>query len=311
MDKRTPDVIVIGDVFADMVSNIISYPANGEGTYGTPFERHGGGTGGNVAAGLGRLGVNTTMICRLGDDETGRFLKEDMATYGVDTSGIYLDPKTPTGAVVITVDPNGERTIFVFAMDAAYGKLDEENLSLFNGTAPKAVFLTGVLLGLQPAETAVFSAVEKWKGKARLYFDPNLRHPADAIPPDVRRAMQKMSKLCDVVLAGQSEMDALGLYPQAGQTFIVKSGKKGSRLVNEKNETVFTVPPTPHVAIDATGAGDTFAAAYIAAELDGLGVRKAMEFATVAAGISVTRKGARNMPLKREISEYLEKEPKR
>jgi len=306
MDKKS-DVVVIGDVFADMVTHIISYPANGEGTYGTPFERCGGGTGGNVAAGLGRLGVPTTMVCRLGDDETGRYLKSDMAAYGVDTGGIFLDPYTPTGAVVITVDPQGERTIFVFAMDAAYGKLDAGNTALLEEIQPKSIFITGVLLGLQPAEDTVFAVAEKWKGKARLYFDPNLRHPADAIPPNVRSAMQRMSKLCDVVLAGESEMESLGLYPQDGQTFIVKCGKAGSRLVNEKKETVFNVPSTSHVAIDATGAGDTFAAAYIAAELSNSSIREAMEFATVAAGISVTRKGARSMPAKDEVIDYFNK----
>lgn len=304
MNKKL-DVVVIGDVFADMVTHIISYPANGEGTYGTPFERCGGGTGGNVAAGLGRLEIPTTMVCRLGDDETGRYLKSDMATYGVDTSGIYLDPGTPTGAVVITVDPQGERTIFVFAMNAAYGKLNPDNIALLDEIQPEAIFLTGVLLGLQPAEDTLFMVAEKWKGKARLYFDPNLRHPTDAIPPNVRSAMQRMSKICDVVLAGESEMEALDLCPQDGQTFIVKCGKNGSRLVNHKKETVFTVPSTPHVAIDATGAGDTFAAAYIAAELGGSSIREAMEFATVAAGISVTRKGARSMPVKNEVFDYL------
>ncbi|MEN6314125.1 MAG: carbohydrate kinase family protein [Clostridiaceae bacterium] len=305
MNKKS-QVVVVGDVFADMVTHIISYPANGEGTYGTPLERFGGGTGGNVAAGLGRLEVPTTMVCRLGDDETGRFLKSDMAAYGVDTSGMYLDPVTPTGAVVITVDPEGERTIFVFAMNAAYGKLDAQNIKLIEEIQPKAIFLTGVLLGLKPAEETIFAVAEKWKGKSRLYFDPNLRYPTDAVPPEIRSAMQKLSGICDVVLTGESEMNALGLYPQKNQIFIVKCGKAGSKFINENNETVFTIPSTPHIAVDATGAGDTFAAAYIAAELGGSPIREAMQFATSAAGISVTRKGARSMPAREEVFEYFQ-----
>jgi len=303
--NRKSEVVVVGDVFADMVSHVIGYPANGDGTYGTPLERNGGGTGGNVAAGLGRLKVPTTMVCRLGDDETGRFLKSDMVSYGVDDSGIFLDPNTPTGAVVITVDPQGERTIFVFATNAAYGKLDLDNIAIIDKIQPKAIFLTGVLLGLQPTEDTVFSVARKWKGKARLYFDPNLRYPADAVPPSIRSSMQDLSKICDVVLAGESEMEALGLYPQKDQVFIVKCGKKGSRLINDKNETKFIAPSTPHIAVDATGAGDTFAAAFISAEIKGYSICEAMEYATIAAGISVTKKGARSMPTQEEIRDYI------
>lgn len=299
------EVVVIGDVFADLVSRIISYPQNGDGTYGTPLERNGGGTGGNVAAGLGRLNVPTTMICRLGDDETGRYLKENMKEYGVDESGMYLDPNSQTGSVIITVDPTGERTIFVFTLDGAYGKLDEENVKILDEINPKSIFITGVLLGLHPAEETIFAAAEKWKGKARIYFDPNLRYPKDAIPQEIKNSMQKMSKICDVVLAGEGEMNALEIYPVKGQTYIVKCGNQGSKLINEKMETMMSIPATDHIAIDAIGAGDTFAAAYMAAELKGLGIREAMVYATVAAGISVTKTGARNMPSDKEIREYI------
>lgn len=299
------EVAVVGDVFADMVSHVISYPQNGDGTYGTPLERSSGGTGGNVAAGLGCLDIPTTMVCRLGDDDTGRYLKENMKEYGVDNSGMYLDPASKTGSVVITVDPSGERTIFVFVMDGAYGKLDSDNVSILDKINPKAIFITGVLLGLHPAEEAVFSVAEKWKGKAKLYFDPNLRYPKDAIPAEIKSSMQKMSKLCDVVLAGEGEMNALEMYPVEGQTYIVKCGSKGSKLIDSNMKTILTVPATDHVAVDATGAGDTFAAAYIAGELQGMDIKAAMVYASVAAGFSVTKAGARNMPSDAEIKEYI------
>ncbi|MFD3259624.1 carbohydrate kinase family protein [Paenibacillus lentus] len=302
--EQKSQVVVIGDIFADMVSRIISYPANGDGTYGSPLERNGGGTGGNVAAGLGRLGVPCTMVSRLGNDETGNFLKEDLKSYGVDTCGIVLDPVIPTGTVVITVDPQGERTIFVFALDSAYGNLQLEDTRILEEIQPQAIFLSGVLLGLPVTEATIFEVAKQWKGKAKLYFDPNLRHPTDAVPPQIKDSMQRMAELCDVVLTGKSEMEALGLYPREEQTFIVKCGKEGSYLLQTDGEIAFRVAPTSHMAIDATGAGDTFAAAYISAELRGLDVREAMEFSTVAAGISVTRTGARSMPEPDEIEQY-------
>lgn len=142
-------------------------------------------------------------------------------------------------------------------------------------------------------------------GKAKLYFDPNLRYPKDAIPAEIKSSMQKMSKLCDVVLAGEGEMNALEMYPVEGQTYIVKCGSKGSKLIDSSMKTILTVPATDHVAVDATGAGDTFAAAYIAGELQGMDIKAAMVYASVAAGFSVTKAGARNMPSDAEIKEYI------
>ena len=103
-------------------------------------------------------------------------------------------------------------------------------------------------------------------------------------------------------------MDALELRPLPGQAFIVKRGKEGSLLLDVQQHEVFRIAPTEHVATDATGAGDTYAAAYVCAELEGHTVEEAMRFATVAAGISVTRSGARSMPKREEIDAYLSKE---
>ena len=117
MNKK---VVVIGDIFADMTTHIMAYPHCGDGTYGTPLHRNGGGTGGNIAAGLGVLGVDTSIICRLGDDEVGRYLKSDMLNYHVHSEGIPLDPEHASGLVLIAVTPDGERTIWVLANGSAY-----------------------------------------------------------------------------------------------------------------------------------------------------------------------------------------------
>ncbi len=298
-------VVVIGDIFADMVSNIISYPNNGDATYGSPLKRNGGGTGGNVAAGLATLKADTSIICCLGDDETGNFLKDGMREIGVDVKGIYLDSNFATGVVIITVTPDGERTIFVMSHNSAYEKLTPEKISYIDEVMPEAIFVTGVMIGIHPSEETIFETIARFKGKSKIYFDPNLRYPPGAVPDEIICSMQKMGELCDVLLAGKSEMVALGLKPKKGQTFIVKDGKNGSYLLNEDDEVVYTVPATSHVAIDATGAGDTYAAAYIYAQINGKSIEESMRYATVASGISVTKKGARNMPFTDEIDEYL------
>ena len=304
-DKKK--VVVIGDIFAYMLTHIVAYPNCGDGTYGTPLKRNGGGTGGNIAAGLGMLGVDTSIICRLGDDEVGHYLKDDMRNYHVDNEGIPLDPETASGLVIIAVTPDGERTIWVLANGSAYEKLKPEDVRYLDKVQPDAIFVSGVMMGIHPAEESIFEVLPSWKGRAKIYFDPNLRYPPDAVPPAVKASMQRLCALSDVVLAGKSEMDALELTPSPGQTFIVKCGKEGSYLLDPAGEIVFRALPTEHIAVDATGAGDTYAAAFVCAETEGRTVEEAMRFATVASGISVTRSGARSMPQREEIEEYLKK----
>ncbi len=301
-------VVVIGDIFADMLTQLVAYPNSGDGTYGTPLVCNSGGTGGNIAAGLGVLGTDTSVICRLGDDEIGHFLKDDMLKYHVDNQGILLDSDYASAQVIIAVTPDGERTIWVLANGSAYEQLKPADLDYLDKVKPEAIFVSGVMMGIHPAEESILAALPAWRKKAKIYFDPNLRYPPDAVPPAVRTSLQKLCGLSDVVLTGKSEMDALDLRPRAGQTFIVKSGKKGSCLLDEQMKVVYSQPPTEHVAVDATGAGDTYAAAYVYAEMSGMSVEKSMEYATVAAGISVTRSGARAMPSRDEIEDYFKKE---
>ena len=210
-DKK---VVVIGDIFADMVTNVVAYPNCGDGTYGTPLKRNGGGCGGNIAAGMGVLGLDTYMICRLGNDEVGHFLKDDMEKYNVKTDGIPLDDEYNSGIVVITVTPDGERTIWVLANGSAYEQLKPEDVRFMEQIAPDAIFISGIMMGVHPAEESIFAELPKWKGRAAIYYDPNLRYPPDAIPPAIKASHQKMCALSDVVLTGKSEMEALGFVPE-------------------------------------------------------------------------------------------------
>ena len=301
-DKK---VVMVGDIFADMVTNIIAYPHCGDGTYGTPLKRNGGGCGGNIAAGMGVLGLDTYMICRLGNDEVGHFLKDDMERYNVKTDGIPLDDEYNSGVVIIAVTPDGERTIWVLANGSAYEQLRPEDVAFMDKIAPEAIFISGIMLGVHPAEESIFAELPKWKGRAKIYFDPNLRYPPEAIPPEVKESQQKMCAMSDVVLTGKGEMEALEFHPAPGQTFIVKDGKNGSYLLDENENVVLTVPATERVTVDATGAGDTYASAFVCAEMEGKSIEEAMKFATVAAGFAVTVPGARCMPKYDTIVEYM------
>lgn len=298
-------IVVIGDVFADMTAEVQGVPEKGGRTYGTTFTRNGGGTAGNIAAGLAKLGKDAIVVCGIGEDENGEFLLEELRAKGVDVSHVNPKKGLKSGVVPIFIDTDGERIIYVLVKGSAYEQIGDEDVEFLEVMQPDMICFTGVIIGAHPAQETVLTTARKWKGRAKLYFDPNLCYPANDVPWKIGETTREIADLCDVVLTGKTEMQALNLHPKDGQTYIVKCGGKGSMLLDDREEVKYRIPATRHHPVDTTGAGDTFMAAYVSAEAEGASVQEAMKYASVAAGISVTKKGARNMPGREEIEAYL------
>lgn len=303
--KARKRIVVIGDVFADMVAKVKGFPEKGGRTFGTPFTRNGGGTGGNIASGLAALGMDTTIVCGIGDDETGDFLLEGLREEGVDISYVRQKVNLKSGLVPILLDEDGERNIYALVQGSAYEYVETEDVLFLEEMKPDVLCFTGVIMGAHPVQETVLETARRWKGRAEMYFDPNLCYPANAVPDKVKEASRQLAGYCDVVLTGKVEMQALSLHPKKGQIYIVKSGREGSTLLDESGEVRYHIPATRHQPIDTTGAGDTFMAAFVTHRTEGHSVKEAMKYATVAAGIAVTKKGARNMPSAEAIDAYL------
>ncbi len=289
------DVACVGDAFVDTITYVTEFPKSGEGVWGTPVKLVGGGCGANVASGLAKTGAKVGFFGRVGDDENGNFLIKDFINRGVDISGVVRDPNVPSGVVFILVEPRGERTIIPCALGAAYTLVEYDDLKPLEENPPKAIFLSGVILGDEPSHTSIITLAKKVKGKTRLFFDPNLRHPSDSIPPKILSGMQELARISDVVLIGENEQNALKISPQENQLFIVKYGDKGAKIESKKG-VVYFVEALKVEVVDAIGAGDTFAAAFMAAFLKGYSDIEALELANIAGGLGVTIQGARCMP---------------
>ena len=156
------------------------------------------------------------------------------------------------------VDEDGERVIYVLVKGSAFEAIEPEDLLFLEEMNPDALCFTGVIIGAHPVEESAILAARRWKGRAKLYFDPNLCYPADQVPEEIKKATRELADLCDVVLTGETEMRALGLSPKKGQCYIVKCGGKGSKWMDEKEVERYQIPATKHRPTDTTGAGDTF-----------------------------------------------------
>lgn len=290
-----PLVVCVGDALVDMLAFVPELPQRGGAAWSPPPARFAGGTGANVAAGLSKLGVRAAFAGRVGDDENGRFLAGDLESRGIDVSMLAHDSESGTGVAFGMVEPGGERTFIACAMGAAHTRITDDDLGGLEELSPAAVFVTGLLLLEEPSRGAAVRLVERLRGRVPIYFDPNLRQPGSETEGSVRAAMEAVAEASDAVLANENEAEVLTPIPARDRILVTKRGGRGAKLESEGGNFA-EVPGHEVEAVDTTGAGDAFDAAFIAARVRGFGVREAMFVANAAAALSVTRPGARTMP---------------
>jgi ribokinase len=209
-----------------------------------------GGQGANLAVRLARRGVDVTLVCAIGDDAAGTLVREAVTGEGV---ALVESAAAATGAVVVLGDPDGERTMLSqrtpFAADAA-------------GLTPAAadwIVVSGYLL-LEPV------ALEMARQLAQR---PARRALIGCAVPDAgldgwRAALSMLDP--DLLVVNRDELDRLELRqpPPA----VAVTDRSGASLTIQGHRVKATAPAGPP-AIDTTGSGDAFAAALLAALVDG------------------------------------------
>lgn len=99
MTDRMLDVICLGRAAVDLYGEQIG----GRLEDMQSFAKYLGGSSGNLAVGLARLGARASMLTRVGDEQMGRFVRESLAAAGVDVSHVRTDPERLTGLVLLGI----------------------------------------------------------------------------------------------------------------------------------------------------------------------------------------------------------------
>ena len=105
-----PDILVVGSLNADLVVRAPHFPQPGETISGEDLQVIPGGKGANQAVAAGRLGANVSMLGRVGKDNFGDFLLNNLKSNNIDSQLIQRDDAS-TGTAIIVVDSNGQNSI--------------------------------------------------------------------------------------------------------------------------------------------------------------------------------------------------------
>ncbi|MBO0861970.1 MAG: ribokinase [Chloracidobacterium sp.] len=302
-------IVVIGSLNADLVVRLERLPAPGETVSGTDFNVFSGGKGANQACAVGRLGGAAAMVGRVGSDHYGEWLRDSLASTGVDVSHVQNDMTVSTGTALISVDSSGQNQI-VIVPGANSAFLPEHLEQCRDLIASADVVLLQLEIPLQTVEAAARMA--KAAGAALILDPAPARHVPDEILNLVDYLTPNETELC--VLTGirnlkqfsraEAAHGARILRARGARKVIVKMGSLGALLVAENGELFW--PALPVAAVDTTAAGDAFNAAFAFALTAGKSEIEAGEWATAAAAWSVTRKGAQpSLPTFDEVKAML------
>src|SRR6266699_3556783 len=148
-------ILVLGSLNMDLVVTVPRLPRPGETVLGERLGRYPGGKGANQAVAAARLGGQVAMVGRVGADDFGRELVENLTANGVDASGVEPDNSAATGAALIFVGPEGQNMIAV--APGANGRLDEFDIARAVATLQSGAVLVRragahVVLNASPAQ---------------------------------------------------------------------------------------------------------------------------------------------------------------
>lgn len=283
-------IIVVGSANTDLVIHTEKMPKLGETLVGNNFQTNAGGKGLNQAVAIAKLGGNASFLGAVGCDGNGEFLIGTLTEFGVNFEGVKLE-KHPTGTAMITV-VNGDNFIILNsgANDALTAGIIEQKAHLITES-------DFCVLQLEiPIETVLKTIEIARKSGTRVVLNPA---PFKKLPDEVyslvdylipnEHEAEALTGICidsnDLAIKAVEKIKALGV-----KNVIITLGDKG--CVYNDGEKITFHPAKSVTAVDTTSAGDCFIGALVTRLSENNSITEAIDFATKASAVAVSRAGA-------------------
>jgi ribokinase len=306
--SNTSQIVVLGAMNSDFLIKGKKFPRPGETLEGETFFAAAGGKGANQAVGAARLGATVALISCVGADARGKEMIAGLKTEGVDTRFVFTAAKEQTGAALCLVNTDGEKMIL--AAPGANRTLNIAHIEQAAAAISSAkVFLTQFEA---PLETVLAAARIAYRASVKVVLDPAPALPD--LPKELFRLLHAVRpnsheaevlsgiKVTDRVSAAKS---ARVLQERGVHIVAIQASDEGN-LLRWGDEEIW-LPKIKVKAMDATGAGDAFAAALAVAIAEGRPPKWAGHFASAAAALKTTKLGAQPaMPHRKDVESLMQ-----
>ena len=297
------EAVVLGRVGIDLYPNQLETPLREVRTY----TRFVGGFAGNVATGLARLGVETAIVSRIGNEGHGEFVRDFLAGEGVDVRFLAVDPYWPTPPTFCEVWPPDRFPITFYRRPTVPDwQLSLEDFDLEEVAGAPLLYATGTGLAQSPSRETTLAALEAHRGTT--IFDLDWRSALWERPEEYPQFTWEAMGVADVVVGNEEEVEAAGgldiLLERRVETLVLKRGEHGATVYEDGKRT--DVPGYPVEVVNGLGAGDAFAAALGHGLLRGLPLADAVRRGTIAGALVAAQLACSEaMPRLEELEEAL------
>lgn len=324
------DVVCIGrssvDLYGQQVGGRLEDMAS--------FAKYVGGCPTNISIGTARLGLKPALITGVGDEHMGRFLLEQLAREGVDTSQVVVDPKRLTSLVILGIRDEHTFPLIFFRENCADAALTTDHIDPAFIVRSKAVVVTGTHLStpaLEAMSRKAMAACHEAGGKVVLDIDyrpvlwgltgHGLGEERFVADQTVTEQLQKVLPDCDVVVGTEEELhiaggttDTLAAIAQVRSLtdalIVCKRGPMGCvafpDAIPDDIEKGVKGPGFPVDVYNVLGAGDAFMSGFLRGYLRDLPLAESCRLANACGAFAVSRHGcAPAVPTWEELTYFL------
>jgi sugar/nucleoside kinase (ribokinase family) len=317
MPQHRLDVLAIGNAIVDVIADADDSFLEAEGlTKGAmrlidaeeaerlydhmrPAREVSGGSAGNTAAGVAALGARAGFIGQVAPDQLGEFYAHDLRAAGVEFTTPPADFGMPTARSMVLVTPDGHRTMNTFLGAAQHlpsSALDEDQIR-----SAATLYLEGYLWDPEVPRYAMIRAIEVARSAGcKVAFTLSDSFCIDR-HRDGFNALIEGGRI-DILFANENEIQALTGMPHLEtaiaavkdkvETLVVTRSEKGAIGIQRGQRAEVPAEPVEQV-VDTTGAGDLFAAGFLAGQALGKDLEQSLRLGAVAASEVIQHYGAR------------------
>jgi sugar/nucleoside kinase (ribokinase family) len=270
--------------------------------FGILRSKSGGGSAANTILALARMGFQTKFIGKVGKDEAGDFLLENLIP--VQTEWIRRWGRS--GICLVVLDRRQDRFLFVQGNANNSLEIDEINPNALEDIS--WVHLTS-FIGESPFEAQKF-LLDRLESSVKVSLDPGeiyAKKGLEKILPLIRRShiLFVTEKEVRLLTGWDLSAGARELMKIGPSVLVCKKGRQGSHIFTPQGE--FEVPALPVEVVDNTGAGDVYNAGFLAGVFSGRSLEESALFATKIAAKSLTGYGRDRYPTKEDLENFLGK----
>ena len=281
------------------------------------FAKSVGGCPANIAIGTARLGLRSALLTRVGAEQMGAFIREQLTREGVDTKGIVTDPERLTALVLLAVEEEGVSPMIFYRANCADMALDADDVEEAFVASARSIVVTGTHFSRPHTDAAQRKAIAIAKESgAKVVFDidyrPNLWGLAGHaegferyVKSDrVSQALRTVLPDCDLVVGTEEEImiasgadDVLSalqaIRALTPATVVLKRGAKGCIVydgeIGDDLEAGIVGRGFPIEVFNVLGAGDAFMSGFLRGWLGGESLETAATWANACGAFAVSR----------------------